>query len=44
MLIEAAEIYLEKNDLYNEVRFDIISIVKNTKIEKVYHIIDAFQG
>ena len=44
MLIEAAEIYLEKNDLYNEVRFDIISIVKNTKSEKVYHIIDAFQG
>ena len=25
MLIEAAEIYLEKKDLYNEVRFDIVS-------------------
>jgi len=44
MLIEAAEIYLEKKDLYNEVRFDIVSIVKNERDEKVYHIVDAFQG
>jgi len=44
MLIEAAEIYLEKKDLYNEVRFDIVSVVKNERDEKVYHIVDAFQG
>ena len=44
MLIEAAEIYLEKKDLYNEVRFDIISVVKNERGEKIYHIVDAFQG
>ena len=44
MLIEAAEIYIEKKDRYNEVRFDIVSVVKNEKDEKVYHIVDAFQG
>ena len=44
MLIEAAEIYLEKEDLFNEVRFDIVSIVKNENEEKIYHIEDAFQG
>lgn len=44
MLLDAAEIYLEQNDLNNEVRFDIISIVKNEKEEKIYHIIDAFRG
>jgi len=44
MLIEAAEIYLEKKDLYYEVRFDIVSVVKNVNDEKVYHIVDAFQG
>jgi len=44
MLIDAAEIYLEQKDLYNEVRFDIISVVKNETDEKVYHIVDAFQG
>ena len=44
MLIDAAEIYLEKKDLYNEVRFDIVSVIKNEKEERVYHIVDAFQG
>lgn len=44
MLIEAAEIYLEKKDRYNEDRFDIVSVVKNERDEKVYHIVDAFQG
>ena len=44
MLIEAAEIYLEKKDLFNEVRFDIVSVIKNEKEERVYHIVDAFQG
>lgn len=44
MLVEAAEIYLEEKDLYYEVRFDIISIIKNEKESKVYHIEDAFRG
>ena len=34
MLIEAAEIYLEKKDLYNEVRFDIISGWKMKEAKK----------
>ena len=41
-LREAAEIYIEQEDLHNEIRFDIISIVKNNFEEKVYHITDAF--
>jgi len=41
-LREAAEIYIEQKDLHNEIRFDIVSIVKNNFEEKVYHIIDAF--
>lgn len=44
MLIEAAEIYIEQKDLFNEIRFDIVSIVKNEKDEKIYHIQNAFQG
>ena len=39
---EAAEIYIEQKDLHNEIRFDIVSIVKNNIEEKVYHITDAF--
>tara|TARA_B100001057_G_scaffold498837_1_gene607308 strand:+ start:1397 stop:1747 length:351 start_codon:yes stop_codon:yes gene_type:complete len=42
MLKEAAEIYIEQKDLYYEIRFDIISILKNEHEEKIYHIIDAF--
>ena len=41
-LREAAEIYIEHKDLHNEIRFDIVSIVKNNFEEKVYHITDAF--
>ena len=41
-LREAAEIYIEQEDLHNEIRFDIVSIVKNNFEEKVYHIADAF--
>ena len=39
---EAAEIYIEQENLHNEIRFDIVSIVKNNLEEKVYHITDAF--
>ena len=41
-LREAVEIYIEHKDLHNEIRFDIVSIVKNNFEEKVYHITDAF--
>ena len=41
-LREAAEIYIEQKDLHNEIRFDIVSIVKNNFEEKVYNITDAF--
>jgi len=44
MLIDATEIYLKQKNLYNEVRFDIVSVVKNKTEEKVYHIVNAFQG
>ena len=44
ILIEAAEIFLENSELHLETRFDIISVIKNQKTEKVYHIIDAFRG
>ena len=33
-LREAAEIYIEQKDLHNEIRFDIVSIVKNNFEEK----------
>ena len=42
MLQEAAEIYIEQKDFCYEIRFDIISILKNEHEEKIYHIIDAF--
>ena len=44
MLIDAAEIYLKQKKLYNEDRFDIVSVVKNQTEEKLYHIVNAFQG
>lgn len=44
MLVEAAEIFLELENLENEIRFDLISIVKNESQEKIYHIVDAFHG
>ena len=41
-LREAAKIYIEQEDLHNEICFDIISIVKNNFEENVSHITDAF--
>ena len=41
-LRETLERYIEQEDLHNEIRFDIVSIVKNNFEEKVYHITDAF--
>ena len=41
-LIRATEAYLEKKDLYNEVRYDIISIIIENREERIKHIKDAF--
>ncbi len=34
----------KKENLTYEVRFDIVSVLKNESQEKIFHIIDAFQG
>jgi len=41
-LIDAADEYLQLLDFDAEVRYDIISIVKNNKKERIYHIKEAF--
>lgn len=41
-LIKIANIYIEKNNIDFETRFDIVSVVINTSGTKVYHIEDAF--
>jgi len=40
-ILRAAQGYLENNDLNNEVRFDIVSIIATDKVHKIYHIEDA---
>jgi putative endonuclease len=42
LLVKAANEYVVRNDLNVEARFDIISIIKNKKIEKIEHFEDAF--
>ncbi|HXP49234.1 MAG TPA: YraN family protein [Bacteroidia bacterium] len=41
-LIKAAGAYIEKNNLDLEVRFDIVSVLKNNDAYKVHHIENAF--
>ena len=41
-LIEAADYYLQQLDFETEVRFDIISVVKNKKKMTINHIEEAF--
>ena len=41
-LVESANAYIEKHDLDLEVRFDIISIIYNSRQRKLHHIEDAF--
>lgn len=42
-LARGARDYLEKNKLDNEIRFDIISIIKAAgRVPEIYHIPDAF--
>ncbi len=42
LLVKAANEYLISNNLELEVRFDIISVLKNKTIEKVEHFENAF--
>ena len=39
---ESAESYLEQNNLENEVRFDVISIIHTENKTKIEHFINAF--
>lgn len=41
-IIKAANEYIIENEIDNEVRFDIISIIHNQKETKIEHLIDAF--
>lgn len=41
-LIKTANAYIRKMDVYDEARFDIVSIILNEKRCKVEHIIGAF--
>ena len=42
LLVKAANEYMILNDLDLEVRFDIIAVLKNKKIEKIEHFENAF--
>lgn len=41
-LVEAADAYIRKNNLDLEVRFDVISVVKDRKNTEIEHIENAF--
>jgi len=41
-LINGAQIFADKHELEEEIRFDIISIILNTDTVKINHIEDAF--
>lgn len=41
-LLRAAENYLVSKNLNSEIRFDIISIVLNSRQKRIRHIVDAF--
>mgnify|MGYP000120722392 CR=1 FL=1 len=42
LLVKAANQYVISNDLDMEVRFDIITVIKNKTIEKIEHFENAF--
>lgn len=42
LLVAAADAYIQEHDFQGDVRFDIISIIKNEHTEIVEHIPDAF--
>ncbi|PKP22045.1 MAG: hypothetical protein CVU05_05575 [Bacteroidetes bacterium HGW-Bacteroidetes-21] len=41
-LIEAAEIFIDEKNIKNEIRFDLIFIILQNRIQKIRHIEDAF--
>jgi len=41
-IARAANLFIEANKIENEIRFDIISIVRNKEHNEIYHIEDAF--
>jgi putative endonuclease len=41
-LIRATQVYIEKNEINLEARFDIVSIILNANTKQVNHIEDAF--
>lgn len=43
-IIRSADVYIQKNNLHSEVRFDIISIVFKNHNYKLKHIEEAFQA
>ncbi len=42
LLVTAADYYITENDLDVDVRFDVITILKNSKIFKIEHLESAF--
>lgn len=44
LMSEAADNYIEVNDLKLEVRFDLISVILNREGREIYHVEDAFSG
>ncbi|MDB2606739.1 YraN family protein [Zobellia sp.] len=42
LLVTAADFYIIENDLDVEVRFDVITILKNRKVFKIEHLESAF--
>ena len=41
-IVKAANAFIEMNKIENEIRFDIVSIIKAGKEYEIYHIEDAF--
>jgi len=40
-ILQAAEDYVIRNNINNEIRFDIVSIIMSRNVQKIYHIEDA---
>ncbi len=41
-LVDASEAFIEEHNMDMDVRFDIIAIIMNENMKKIYHIEDAF--
>jgi putative endonuclease len=40
-ILQAAEDYVIQHNINKEIRFDIVSIIINGNIQKIYHVVDA---